>query len=200
MQIDKERLAEARRRGEVKRIPMIRSEEEDLFRKIVVAAQPKRILEIGTGNGYSALCMAAWAPQAEIVTIESFQERYETAQAEIHAAGLQERVRLCFGLADDCLRALHGTFDFLYLDGPKGHYLEHLLLAEKHLTEDAVVVADNVLFRGYVYQEVPIPRRMRTIAYRMRDYLHYVSHTGKYATQVYRVGDGLSVSYRKGKK
>ncbi len=185
-----------RRRAEAQHIPLLRAEEERAFTAAVKAARPRRILEIGTGIGYSARLMAQCAPEATIVTMESLAARY--ADARRNLAPLGARVRLLFGEAEDILPCLTDTFDLLYLDGPKGHYLAHLQMIEPRLTADATVIADNVLFRGYVEGRVPVPRRMRTIAVRMREYLAYVGDARRYATTIDRTGDGLAVSKRKG--
>lgn len=186
-----------RQTAEAQRIPLLRKAEEEEFIRAVQAAQPRRILEIGTGIGYTALLLALCAPQAEIVTIESFPVRYEEACRRLREAGVAERVEVICGRAEEVLPTLQGPFDLLWLDGPKGHYLAHLQLAEPLLAPQAVVLADNVLFRGYVEGTADVPRRMRTIAYRMRDFLAYVQDARRYETILYRVGDGLTVSRRK---
>ncbi len=191
-----EKTAALRRRVEAQHIPLIRAEEESVFATAVRDAAPKRILEIGTGVGYSAWLMAQWAPTATIVTVESMAARYLEARHNLTPLG--SRVRLLYGLAEDILPRLTDTFDLLYLDGPKGHYLSHLQAIEPQLTADATVIADNVLFRGYVEGRVRVPRRMRTIAARMQAFLAYVGDDTRYRTTIYHTGDGLSVSKRKG--
>lgn len=187
-----------RQANEEFRIPLIRREEEEVFERAIKEALPTRILELGTGMGYSAWLMATWAPMATVVTVESFRDRYEMAYKYLSKTAEMERIQLWYGEADEVLTQLNGPFDLLYLDGPKGHYLRHLKMIEPMLTANATVIADNVLFRGYVEKQVPIPRRMRTIAYRMKDYLDYVVGGGGYTTTIYRIGDGMSVSKRKG--
>lgn len=188
-----------RRYGDDIRIPQIRKSEEDLFRSAVLAAAPRRILEIGTGIGYSALLMATLLPQAEIVTIEPFAPRYREARKRMQQAGVEDRVTVVSATAEEALREIKGPFDLLYLDGSKGHYLEHLRLAEPLLQKNATVLADNVLFRGYVCaDDRDVPRRMRTIAHRMRAFLAYVKDPRYFTTKIYETGDGFAVARRKG--
>ncbi len=191
-------LKRIREIGERERVPIIREEEEKILRYAVTGAKPKRILEIGTGTGYSALLLHLWVPQAEITTIESFPRHYKAARKNILATNTEKYIHLLCGNADQLIPDLEGPFDFVYLDGPKGHYLRHLKMIEPILTATATVVADNVYFRGYVEGIVPVPRRMRTIAYRMRNYLRYVLNPSRYETKIYRIGDGIAVSNRKG--
>ena len=62
------------------------------------------------------------------------------------------------------------------------------------------MVADNVLYRGYVEGLVPFVRRQKTIVVNMRAFLDYVFNGEKYLSKLYRIGDGVSVSYYKGEK
>ena len=64
------------------------------------------------------------------------------------------------------------------------------------MTENAVVVADNVLFRGLTEQESGVPRRMRTIAKRLREYIDMVSNNPEFSTEIRHDGDGLAISKR----
>lgn len=68
----------------------------------------------------------------------------------MQAAGFERRVRCHLGDAGEVLSVLAGPYDFVYLDGPKGQYIRHLKLIEPKLSENAVIAADNVLFRGLV--------------------------------------------------
>jgi len=148
----------------------------DLVRK----AKPKRILEIGTLVGYSAILMGKELDSdAEIVTIEIDQNEAETAERNIRDAEIRPSVRVLVGEASEVLRQLDGTFDFVFLDEAKWEYFGHLKLIENKLHRGSVVVADNA----------------GAYAYSMRDYLDYVRDSGRYDSRLIRAGrDGLEVS------
>ncbi len=173
-------------------VPIIRGPERELLLSAAALARPKRILEIGTAIGYSSLLMAERFPDAEIDTLEIDPIRHARALAVMERAGVSERVHCHLGDAAQILPTLMGPYDFLYLDGPKGQYLRQLQEIEPRLSPHAVIAADNVLFRGLVKSEDPIPHRYRTLVMRLREYIKYVE--GKYETEIWEEGDGLAVS------
>ena len=176
-------------------VPILRASERTAFLEACAAAHPRRILEIGTAVGFSALLMAERFPAAVIDTVELDPARHERALRAVADAGCEARVHCLLGDAADVLPQLSGPYDLLYLDGPKGQYLRHLRLAEPLLAPRAVVAADNVLFRGLVRSADPVPHRWRTLVVRLRAYLDYVC--AAYDTTIHPEGDGLAVSRKK---
>ncbi len=174
-------------------VPILRKSERSILLAAAEKAMPSRILEIGTGNGFSALLLAEAFPGAAIDTIEINPERAERARRAFREAGCAERIHCFLGDAADILPTLSGAYDFLYLDGPKGQYLRHLQKAEPLLSPRAVICADNVLFRGLVRGNATLPHRYRTLVTRLREYLSYVET--RYETKIYEEGDGMAVSF-----
>lgn len=175
-------------------VPVIRENERQLLIRAAERIRPRRILEIGTAIGYSSLLLAEAFPEAEIDTLEIDEKRWETAKKAHEEAGVSHRIHCHLGDAAQILPALSGPYDFVYLDGPKGQYLRELLEIEPKLAEKAVIAADNVLFRGLVRQESPVPHRYRTLVMRLREYIAYTEK--HYETVIYEEGDGLAVSVR----
>lgn len=177
------------------RVPIIRGPERELLLEAAALAHPRRILEIGTAIGYSALLLAHRFPEAEIDTLEIDPVRHRRALEVMKMAGVSHRVHCHLGDAADLLPKMEGPYDFLYLDGPKGQYLRQLHMAEPKLSKTAVIAADNVLFRGLVQSTEPVPHRYRTLVMRLRDYIDYVNTA--YETTISEEGDGLAVSIHK---
>lgn len=188
-------LAELEKEAALYHLPILRKAEREVFLSVVKKAAPRRILEIGTAIGYSALLMAEAMPEAQITTIEIDPKRHRRAAEAVRKAGEEERISCLLGDASLLIPALEGAFDLLYLDGPKGQYLRHLKLAEPLLSGHAAVLADNVLFRGLVAGRERAPHRYRTIVMRLREYISYVKK--QYDTVIYPDGDGLSVSVKR---
>lgn len=185
---------ELEQEAEEQNIPILREAERKLLLDAAEQAKPKKILEVGTAIGYSALCLAEHFPLAEIDTIEIDALRCRRALSVMERAGFTDRVRCHLGDAEEILPTLPGLYDFVYLDGPKGQYLRQLKMVEPKLAENAVIAADNVLFRGLVRSSKPVTHRYRTLVMRLREYLAYVETN--YDTAVYEEGDGLAVSKR----
>lgn len=177
-------------------VPIIRGPERALLLSAAEKASPKRILEVGTAIGYSSLLLAERFPLAEIDTLEIDPARHARAEEVMRRAGFSHRVHCHLGDAAELLETLEGPYDFLYLDGPKGQYLRQLKAIEPKLSSHAVIAADNVLFRGMVESDAPVPHRYRTLVMRLREYIRYVKE--RYETTIYPEGDGLAVSEKLG--
>jgi len=199
-------LEQLRRQAEEQGIPIILRDTETLLVTLLQMKQPKRILEIGTAVAYSALCFAWTLPDAIITSIEISERMQEEAQKNIEAAGMQERIRVLPGdalsvLAELCQKRedpaeeVQPGFDFVFLDGAKGHYLEVWQLCTKLCAPGAVIVSDNILFKGMTASDEFLDtRRNRTIMNRMRDYLKEITEKPGVCTTVLPVGDGVAIS------
>jgi len=144
--------------------------------------RPRRVLEVGTFVGYSAILMGReLGRESEIVTIEIDREVAELARRNIQEAEIEPRVEVFVGDALEIISEVEGEFDMVFLDANKGEYFEYLRLVEGKLRRGSVVVADNV----------------RSSSYSMRDYLDYARNSGLYESRFIRAGwDGMEVSVR----
>ena len=104
-------------------VPVMTDEGITLLQTAVAAATPAAILEIGTAIGYSGLRMLEAAPSdARLYTVELDAVRAEKAREYFRSAGVYDRVEIWEGDAAEVLAYAEGRFDFIMLDGPKGHY------------------------------------------------------------------------------
>ena len=188
-------LALLEKEAEETGVPILRAAEREILIKAARDVRPRRILEIGTAIGFSAILLAEACPEADIDTMEIDPVRHARAEAAACEAGLASRIFCRRGDAAEIIPTLVGPYDFVYLDGPKGQYLRHLKLVEPLLSPRAVICADNVLFRGLVAGEAMPPHRYRTIVLRLRKYVSYVSE--HYETEIFEEGDGMAVSRRR---
>lgn len=180
-------------------VPILRESEVELFEDLISLYKPKRVLEVGTAIGYSSLLLAKHMDkEGQLITMELDDVRHGMASHFISQSDYAEKITLLKGDATELLEGLEGPFDLVFLDGPKGQYLKQLELIEPQLAEGAVVLADNVLFRGYVRGDKEPPRRFKTIVKRLQAYLTYVEQKEYYNTTIYPMGDGMSVSIWKG--
>lgn len=185
--------------GDSNNIPILREAEVPLFEAVVEKYKPHAIVEVGTAIGYSTLLLAKhMSPTGHIMSIELDEARHEKAKDFIGQSSFAERIELRLGDAGDILQETEETFDFVFLDGPKGQYLKQLELLLPHLQKDALILADNVLFRGYVRGEGQYPKRFKTIVKRLEAYLDFVEQDELFDTEIIPIGDGMSVSRWKG--
>lgn len=113
--------------------------------------RPKRILELGTFTGYSALCLAeGLAEDGKLITIEHNDELEETIRRNLAKSPLSERIELRIG---DCkleIGKLDGLFDLVFIDADKREYCAYLDLVYPLVPVGGFILADNTLWDGHV--------------------------------------------------
>ena len=99
------------------RVPIIRREMQSFLKVFLKMKQPKRILEVGTAVGFSAVFMAQYGEaDAEITTIENYEKRIPIARENFEKSGFANRITLIPGDAAEVLKTLDGPYDFIFMD------------------------------------------------------------------------------------
>jgi caffeoyl-CoA O-methyltransferase len=191
-----ERLISLREKSKQRDIPIIRDKSFNLLLTVVSMLNPKSILEIGTANGCSGIGMLLEAPSARLTGIEINEDIVLEAKQNLKDFGLSERARFFVGDANEIIPQLTGKYDFIFLDGPKGHYKQYLPWLLPLLNAGGVLFADNVLFRGLVDGSQKGSKRNNTIIYSMRAFLEEVSKDKNLKTTVLDIEDGVSISLK----
>lgn len=190
-----DRIAKEAREGYV---PIIRRETASFLETLIAAVRPMRILEVGTAVGYSALVMAKAMPEgAHITTIEKYEPRIPLARKHFKEAGMEGRITLLTGDAQELLYRLEGPYDFIFMDAAKGQYIHWLDQVLALLAPGGILLSDNVLQDGDIIQShFAVERRNRTIHARMREYLFTLKHTPGITTSLIPIGDGVAMSVK----
>ena len=116
--------------------------------------QPKRILEIGTFTGFSALCLVKGLREEGVLhTIELREEDAGTAQHYFEQANVTHKIKLHTGNAMEIIPALHEEWDLVFIDADKTGYIDYYELTLPRIKTGGFILADNVLFHGEVLQE-----------------------------------------------
>lgn len=184
--------------AEKEHVPIINKNGKAVLVEAVAAKKASCILEIGTAIGYSALLLAEnSAADVQITTLELSDERADQAERFIAQSAYKNQIKLLRGDAAMNMELLEGPFDLVFMDAAKGQYPEYFRRVLPLLTDDAMIIADNVLFRGYVRSEEKPPRRYKTIVKRLREYIAIVEQHPEFTTKIYENGDGLAVSQRR---
>ncbi len=176
-----------------RKIPVVLRESREYLEKLCKDTQPKNILEIGMAIGYSGACMLRQC-NANLCCLEISKPNIKLAKENFEKLGLISRVEIIEG---DCLKTLPTLlgrkFDLIFLDGPKGTYVDMVDMILPLLEKNGVWVSDNVLFRGMVLDGKPIsePRFERTVA-KMRDFITKITTNETLNTNIYHIGDGIS--------
>lgn len=177
-------------------VPIIRKEMQSFLKLLLAMQKPKRVLEVGTAVGFSAILMAEYNPYpCEIVTIENYEKRIPIARENFVRAGKENQITLIEGDATEVLKTLEEPFDMIFMDAAKGQYINFMPDILRLLKKDGVLVSDNVLQDGDIIEShFVVTRRNRTIHKRMREYLYELTHRDDLITAVLPIGDGITVS------
>lgn len=178
-------------------IPVMLDDTKELLFNTVLKYQPKRILEIGTAIGYSGIVMLSASKNATLNTLEISETSANLAKENFTEAGVMDRVNIFVGDAREIVPMLTGSYDFIFLDGPKGQYEVFLPYLYDVLEKGGILFADNVLYKGIV-EHIPEDKRHKhiTVARNMRAFLDDITNNENFKTALYRIGDGVTVSVK----
>lgn len=179
-------------------VPIIRVETQSLLKLLLKQKKPRRILELGTAVGFSALLMCEYAPSdCHVTTIENYEKRIPVAKHNFERAGKCDQITLLEGDAMEIIKILDGPYDFIFVDAAKAQYIHYFPELMRLLEQDGYLVSDNVLQDGDLIQSrFAVERRNRTIHARMREYLYELTHNQELTTSILPVGDGVAVSVK----
>ena len=179
-------------------VPIIRKETKELLKTLLRIKQPKRILEVGTAVGYSALYMREHvSPDTELITIENYPPRIEEASSNFSKWDKHKKITLIPGDAALVLKELSEPFDFIFMDAAKGQYIHFLADIIRLLNKGGILLSDNVLQDGDIIESrYAIKRRNHTIHSRMREYLYVLKNSKEFTTSIIPIGDGVALSVK----
>ena len=192
--MNKEELQKIKEKALEEHIPIIMDDTLKVVDKILKETKPKKILEIGTAVGYSAMCFSEYLQEDGIIdTIERDEERIAEAKVNIEKVGVAEKINILEGDAVEILPTLTGKYDMIFIDAAKGKYPFFLKEALRMLEKDGVILADNILYKGYVMSDYN-KHKQRTAVRNLREYIREVTEDPNLETEILEVGDGLAIS------
>lgn len=157
---------------------------------------PRRILEIGTYTGYSALCLAeGLAEGGELHTIDINAEQEKRIRSYFARSTKAAALHLHIGNALDIIPGLPAPFDLVFIDADKSNYLNYFNLVAEHMVPGGLIIADNVLWSGKVLDEKELTRDKDTAA--LHAFNEKVSADARFQPLLLPVRDGLMLLRRK---
>lgn len=156
---------------------------------------PKYILEIGTYTAYATLCLAEGVDDdAEIHTIEVNDELEDFILKHLHKSKLKDKIHLHIGDAMEIIPQIDRTFDLVFIDANKRHYIEYYNLIFDKVRPGGLIIADNTLWDGHVL-ETPKASDKQTIG--IQQFNDMIAKEDRVEKVILPIRDGLTLIWKK---
>ncbi|MFT8870960.1 MAG: O-methyltransferase [Sporolactobacillus sp.] len=193
-----ERLRQMEEQARAVYIPIMHPPAIALIQQMIHWTHAKRILELGTAIGYSAIRMRLAAGQAAHVTsVERDAEMISEAQKNIAAFGFADAIHIIHGdaLTVQTLAAANAPYDLLVIDAAKGQYEKLFQQYSTLVRAGGIVITDNVLFHGLICEVDQIKKRsLNNLVRKIDEFNHFLAEQPNFDTVFLTVGDGLALS------
>lgn len=193
-------LTELEAYAEKESIPIVQPETAKFISALSYIKKPKKILEIGCAIGYSAILLSEGLDEnGKIVTLEFNPDMVKIARNNIEMAGLADKIEVVEADAKEYLKTIDEPegYDYIFLDGPKAHYIYMIEDCKRLLKHGGVLVADNVLYKGMTAEKSLVIRRKITIVKRLRSFIAALCADSEFETSIIPLGDGITLSVKK---
>lgn len=177
--------------AETNRVPIVSQDVARFIELLLKIIKPKNILEIGSAIGYSSLIMSK-ASDANILTIEKDEETFKVLKENLKKYDTDNKIK---AINDDAINTLKSMdkevkFDFCFIDANKSQYEEYLNLVYDLTSDNALILIDNILFRGFVAKNED-NKRYRTIIKNLKKIIEDVKSDKRFTASLLTVHDGL---------
>ena len=186
---------EIRSFGKENKVPITLDDTLSFLIQTINENQSKEILEVGTAIGFGCITIAENAQCRHIDTLEKDEIRYSIANENIKNKGLENKITTYLCDAMDYLKTCKKKYDFIYLDGPKGQYINYLPLLTNLLNSNGIIFADNLNFHGMVTGEIEVSRGCRAMIKGLKNYIQEITTNPIYETTLNtKIGDGVGIT------
>lgn len=181
-------------------IPIIRKQTKKFLIEQIKKNKYADFLEIGCAIGYSGIVMLNSSKNSKLLTIEKDEKMIKMAKQNFFEVGLNNRVEIKLNDAKDELEKLvmqNKKFDFIFLDGPKGQYINYYDNLYSLLEVGGTLFIDDIDFHGYVKQEKVLAKH-RTIITRLKQLIERLENDKNYVCKFYSIEDGFAICKKVG--
>lgn len=180
------------------RVPIIQKSGLDFLTHIIKISNAKKILEIGTAIGYSAINCALINEEIQVTTIERDETMFIEACKNIELFNLNSRIEIIF---QDALEVdefdLNCDYDLLFIDAAKSQYQKFFEKYTKCLKKGGIVVTDNLLFHDLIFSENISNRNTMQLVNKIKKYNLWLKNNKLFDTKFFNIGDGIALSIKK---
>lgn len=188
---ERENLKELVDYAEANRVPIVSQDVARFMELLLKIVKPKNILEIGSAIGYSSLIMSK-ASGANVLTIEKDEDTFKILKENLKKYDDDNKIKAINYDAISALKSMdkEEKFDFCFIDANKSQYEEYLNLVYDLTSDNALILIDNILFRGFVAKDED-NKRYRTIIKNLKKFIEDVKSDKRFTASLLSVHDGL---------
>ena len=178
-------------------VPIMQDDGINYLTNYIKKNKIKKILEIGTAIGYSAIMMCLVDNDIEVTTIERDEKRYLEAIKNVKKFKLEDRINLIY---NDALEVkINEIYDLIFIDAAKSQNTKFFEKFERNLRDGGSIITDNMYFHGLVFKDEEDigSRNLRQLVRKVKNYTLFLEKNNKYDTEFLNIGDGLAISIKK---
>ncbi|MBR1413564.1 MAG: O-methyltransferase [Bacilli bacterium] len=179
-------------------VPIIEKDSIAYIMKYIKKNNVKSILEIGSAIGYSSILMASANPETVVTTIEKDEARYMECLKNVKKCNMENKVHVVFQDALDLNLDPNNKYDLIFIDAAKGQYMKFFEKYKYFLSDNGVIITDNLKFHGYVGKSEKIEsKNLKGLVTKIENYIEFLKDNEEFDTKFFDLGDGLSFSTKK---
>lgn len=187
------RLKALEKYAEENNVPIIQKEGLNFILNYIKENKVKKILEIGTAIGYSAISMALIDENIKITTIERNKEMFSLATKNVKDFKLEKRINIIY--ADALEAEIKDKYDLIFIDAAKAQYIKFFEKYKSNLKENGAIITDNLNFHGLANNPEEIhSKNLKALVRKINNYKEFLKENKEFKTNFYEKGDGISVS------
>lgn len=187
------RLKALEKYAEENNVPIIQKEGLNFILNYIKENKVKKILEIGTAIGYSAISMALIDKNIKITTIERNKEMFSLAKKNVKDFNLEKRINIIY--ADALEAEIKDKYDLIFIDAAKAQYIKFFEKYKSNLKENGAIITDNLNFHGLANNPEEIhSKNLKALVRKINNYKEFLKENKEFKTNFYEKGDGISVS------
>lgn len=192
------RIEEIEKYARDNNVPIMQKDGIEFIESYIRQKDVKNILEIGSAIGYSAIRMASTKDDVKVTTIERDEERYKIACQNIENFNLSDKIDIILSDALDI--ELDGIYDLIFIDAAKAQNIKFFEKFKHNLSKSGAIITDNLNFHGLTDKVEEIKsKNLRSLVKKINKYKEYLSQNSEFKTEFLEVGDGISISIKRGK-
>ena len=176
-------------------VPIMMKDGIEFLTQYIKENNVKRVLEIGSAIGYSAIRMALVDKDIKVTTIERDTSRYNEAVKNIKEFNLENQIEIIN--ADALEYEDKKQYDLIFIDAAKAQYIKFFEKYKINLKQDGTIISDNLDFHGLVKNpELTSNRNTKQLVRKINTYIEFLKENKEFKTEFISLGDGIGISKR----